>query len=92
MLVRVHAVNVLSDLLGVGDGERARSIEKAMQAIAAEGRGVIVLIRDLGPNSVSEWIEQPRQASARKRRAREIAARSKSASGRKFCATSASTK
>jgi 3,4-dihydroxy 2-butanone 4-phosphate synthase/GTP cyclohydrolase II len=29
-----------------------------MQAIAEEGRGVIVLIRDLRPKSVSEWLAQ----------------------------------
>ena len=29
-----------------------------MRAIGEEGRGVIVLIRDLRPKSVSEWIAQ----------------------------------
>jgi 3,4-dihydroxy 2-butanone 4-phosphate synthase/GTP cyclohydrolase II len=29
-----------------------------MRAVAAEGRGVIVLIRDLRPKSVSEWMAQ----------------------------------
>ena len=33
-------------------------IEKSMRAIAEEGRGVIVLIRDLRPKSVSDWIAQ----------------------------------
>lgn len=57
VLVRVHAVNVPADLLGVGetsDGESA--IAKSMRTIAREGRGVVVLIRDLGAKSVSDWI------------------------------------
>jgi 3,4-dihydroxy 2-butanone 4-phosphate synthase/GTP cyclohydrolase II len=59
VLVRVHVVNPLSDLLGVGDdGARGSLIEKSMQAIAKEGRGVIVLIRDLRPKLVSDWIAQ----------------------------------
>ena len=74
VLVRVHAVNVLADLLGVGAEGRASSlIEKAMRTIAEEGRGVIVLIRDLRPKSVSAWIAQhaeskrPEKAEAERR-------------------------
>lgn len=55
VLVRVHAVNAPADLLGIGPG-RGSVIEKSMQAIAAEGRGVLVLIRDLRAKSVSDWI------------------------------------
>ena len=41
VLVRVHAVNVLADLLGVGGGGREGSlIEKSMRTIGEEGRGV----------------------------------------------------
>jgi 3,4-dihydroxy 2-butanone 4-phosphate synthase/GTP cyclohydrolase II len=59
VLVRVHAVNVLTDLLGIGaGGPRGSLLDKAMRAIAAEGRGAIVLIRDLRPKSVSGWIAQ----------------------------------
>ena len=66
VLVRVHAVNVLADLLGVGaEGTRDSLIEKAMQMIEAEGRGVIVLIRDLRPKSC-------RRGSRRTRRARAV--------------------
>jgi 3,4-dihydroxy 2-butanone 4-phosphate synthase/GTP cyclohydrolase II len=57
VLVRVHAVNPLADLVGVGvDVAGGSLIEKAMQAIAKEGRGVIVLLRDLRPKLSSEWI------------------------------------
>ena len=55
VLVRVHAVNAAGDLLGVGGGTE---IAGAMRAIEAEGRGVLVLIRDLRPKSVSAWIKQ----------------------------------
>ena len=62
VLVRVHAVNALADLLGIGEGsEGGRQIERSMRAIAEEGRGVIVLIRDLRPKSVSEGIERRTQ-------------------------------
>ncbi len=54
VLVRVHAVNAASDLLGVAGGS---DIASAMSAINAEGRGVLVLIRDLRPKSVSDWIK-----------------------------------
>jgi len=57
VLVRVHAVNLLGDVLGVGGrSESGSTIEQAMRAVEAEGRGVIVLIRDLRAQSVSEWV------------------------------------
>ena len=58
VLVRVHAVNFAADQLGVGIGGKSRrgSVQKSMEMIAREGRGVVVLIRDLRPHSISEWI------------------------------------
>jgi 3,4-dihydroxy 2-butanone 4-phosphate synthase / GTP cyclohydrolase II len=59
VLVRVHAVSAPADLLGIGpEATKGSLIESAMRAIAEEGRGVIVLIRDLRPKSVSEWMAQ----------------------------------
>jgi 3,4-dihydroxy 2-butanone 4-phosphate synthase / GTP cyclohydrolase II len=55
VLVRVHAVNPAADLLGIGGGTE---IAGAMKALEAEGRGVLVLIRDLRPKAVSDWIER----------------------------------
>jgi 3,4-dihydroxy 2-butanone 4-phosphate synthase/GTP cyclohydrolase II len=50
-------VNVLSDVVGVDQTcEDGSAIAQAMRAIEAEGRGVIVLIRDLRAKSVSEWV------------------------------------
>lgn len=63
VMVRVHAVNALTDLMGIGvDSDGPSVVARAMQAIADEGRGVLVLIRDLRPKSVSE--EFARQAEA----------------------------
>jgi 3,4-dihydroxy 2-butanone 4-phosphate synthase/GTP cyclohydrolase II len=57
VLVRVHAVNVQGDVLGIGeDVTHGTTVSKSMRAIEKEGRGVVVLIRDLGPKSVSDWI------------------------------------
>ncbi len=57
VLVRVHAVNVPGDLLGIGaEHASGTPVARSMRAIEREGRGVIVLIRDPGPRSVSDWI------------------------------------
>jgi 3,4-dihydroxy 2-butanone 4-phosphate synthase/GTP cyclohydrolase II len=76
VLVRVHAVSVAADLLGIGGVQRESLVQKAMEAIAREERGVIVLIRDLRPHSVSEWIAtrspDPRAGRSEERRLVEI--------------------
>jgi 3,4-dihydroxy 2-butanone 4-phosphate synthase / GTP cyclohydrolase II len=74
----VHAVNALADLLGIREaGEGSRLIDASLRTIEREGRGVVVLIRDLRPKSVSEWIERrtrdPKKSDgARERRQVEI--------------------
>jgi 3,4-dihydroxy 2-butanone 4-phosphate synthase / GTP cyclohydrolase II len=68
VLTRVHAVNPASDLLGIGtDAERATLISKSMEAIAKEGRGVIVLLRDLQPKAVSQWLGERNQPAGKSR-------------------------
>jgi 3,4-dihydroxy 2-butanone 4-phosphate synthase/GTP cyclohydrolase II len=47
VLVRMHTLDPLLDVVGTGPKGRAREFGDAMQAIAAEGRGVLVLLRDL---------------------------------------------
>jgi 3,4-dihydroxy 2-butanone 4-phosphate synthase/GTP cyclohydrolase II len=65
VLVRVHAVNVLADLLGIGGDARAGTIvSRSLAAIDREGRGVVVLIRDLGPKSMSDWVGRQAKAAA----------------------------
>lgn len=57
-LVRVHAGNMLSDVLGISEQGHKRSlVQKALEAIAAEGRGVLVLIRDVRPSAVSDQLK-----------------------------------
>lgn len=57
VLVRVHAVNMPADMLGIDtDGEKGSLIQKSLEIIAQEGRGVLVMIRDLRPRSVSSWL------------------------------------
>jgi 3,4-dihydroxy 2-butanone 4-phosphate synthase / GTP cyclohydrolase II len=64
-LVRVHAVNVLSDVVGIGSRcDEGTAIEQSMCAIAAEGRGIIVLIRDLRPKAISEWVARSNSSTA----------------------------
>ncbi|MBM3620092.1 MAG: 3,4-dihydroxy-2-butanone-4-phosphate synthase [Alphaproteobacteria bacterium] len=46
VLARVHAMNLFSDILGEKSVGRGGEIEAAMRIIAAEGRGVLVLIRE----------------------------------------------
>ncbi|MEO1549170.1 MAG: 3,4-dihydroxy-2-butanone-4-phosphate synthase [Pseudomonadota bacterium] len=46
VLVRMHAVNPFDDLLGLSPG-RSTQLADAMRAIDAEGRGLIVLLRDM---------------------------------------------
>jgi 3,4-dihydroxy 2-butanone 4-phosphate synthase / GTP cyclohydrolase II len=59
VLVRVHAVNPAADLLGVDtDDTRSTLLQNAMRIIAEEGRGVLVLIRDLRPKALSEWVAE----------------------------------
>jgi len=52
-LVRVHRVDVLDDLLGAKGG-RFGQLGAAMKAIEAEGRGVVVLIRDVRSTAVTD--------------------------------------
>ncbi|NDE91428.1 MAG: 3,4-dihydroxy-2-butanone-4-phosphate synthase, partial [Alphaproteobacteria bacterium] len=57
VLVRMHAINVLEDVLGDGSHGRGGEIQAAMQAIEKEGRGVIVLLREPQPSSLSERLQ-----------------------------------
>ncbi len=53
VLVRMHAVDLLEDLLG---GSHQSSLSGAMRMIAEAGRGAVVLIRDHRPHALSERI------------------------------------
>lgn len=57
VLVRMHALNVLDDVLGDHKGGKAKELQNAMSHIAKVGRGVIVLLREPQRSSLSERVE-----------------------------------
>jgi len=46
VLVRMHALDPMLDVVGTGPSGRADEFSAAMQAVADEGRGIVVLLRD----------------------------------------------
>jgi 3,4-dihydroxy 2-butanone 4-phosphate synthase/GTP cyclohydrolase II len=65
VLVRMHAVNVLEDSLGMGrNGNRRSLVERAMRRIGEEGRGVIVLIRDVREGAIMSKLADPGAVAA----------------------------
>jgi 3,4-dihydroxy 2-butanone 4-phosphate synthase / GTP cyclohydrolase II len=56
VLVRVHALNPLEDVLGIGG---AGDLPAAMRLIAAEGRGAVILLRDTNMKMVGEGEQSP---------------------------------
>ncbi len=57
VLVRVHALNVLEDVLGEDNDGRGSQLRAAMEVIHSAGRGVLVLIREPSPTSISDRIK-----------------------------------
>jgi 3,4-dihydroxy 2-butanone 4-phosphate synthase / GTP cyclohydrolase II len=57
VLVRVHAVNMLQDLLGEGESGRGDQLHQAMRMIGEAGRGVVVILREPSPRSISERVK-----------------------------------
>ena len=56
VLVRMHAVNMLDDVLANSRSGRCGLAERAMKMIAAEGRGVVVMLREPSPTAVSDRV------------------------------------
>jgi 3,4-dihydroxy 2-butanone 4-phosphate synthase/GTP cyclohydrolase II len=50
--VRMHALNVLDDVLGSAAAGRGGVLQSAMEMVAALGRGVVVLLREPTPTSL----------------------------------------
>jgi 3,4-dihydroxy 2-butanone 4-phosphate synthase / GTP cyclohydrolase II len=76
VLVRVQALNVLHDVLGIAglggsSGESGTAIEQSMRAIEQEGRGVVVLIRDLRAKSMSDWVQRQSEPDGKRDAAKE---------------------
>ncbi len=55
-LVRMHALSILDDVLGDSFSGKAGELHKAMEMIGAEGRGIVVLIREPAPSSLSDAV------------------------------------
>jgi 3,4-dihydroxy 2-butanone 4-phosphate synthase/GTP cyclohydrolase II len=53
--VRMHGVDLIDDFLGSASNSRLRA---AMGMIAREGRGVVVLLREMWPTKLSERVSQ----------------------------------
>ncbi len=56
VLVRMHALNVLEDVLADSSTGRGGELATAMRMIAAEGRGVVVLLREALRTSLSDRV------------------------------------
>jgi 3,4-dihydroxy 2-butanone 4-phosphate synthase/GTP cyclohydrolase II len=61
VLTRVHACHLLNDLV---TGRGGSELHAAMEAIAAEGRGVVVLLRDWRPDGLSSQLRMERDKAA----------------------------
>ena len=58
VLVRMHAVNILDDVLHDETSGRSGEIESALRIVGEEGRGVVVLIRDTWTQRFSNQVRQ----------------------------------
>ena len=58
VLVRMHAMNVLQDVLGDATSGHGPELHAAMAEIGRAGRGVIVLIREPLPTSLSDAVQR----------------------------------
>ncbi|MCW9035371.1 MAG: 3,4-dihydroxy-2-butanone-4-phosphate synthase [Rhodospirillales bacterium] len=55
-MVRVHAINILDDLLGDHSAGKSHELHKAMEMIGDYGTGVTVIIRESDPKAVSNRV------------------------------------
>lgn len=56
VMVRMHALNVLDDVLGDAASGKSGELQQAMRMIETEGRGIVVLIREPYPRSLSDRV------------------------------------
>ncbi|GGF28605.1 3,4-dihydroxy-2-butanone-4-phosphate synthase [Aliidongia dinghuensis] len=57
VMVRMHALNLLDDVLGCGLSGRGGELQQSMRMIAEAGRGVVVLIREPSPTALSDQVK-----------------------------------
>ena len=58
VLVRMHALNVFDDVLGAMPRGRGGLLQAALETIGRAGRGVVVLIRESTPTSISDRVKR----------------------------------
>ena len=58
VLVRMHAMNVLDDVLCDANSHRLGELHAAMRIVGEAGHGVIVLIREPSPTSLSDQLKR----------------------------------
>ncbi|MEM9046922.1 MAG: 3,4-dihydroxy-2-butanone-4-phosphate synthase [Pseudomonadota bacterium] len=66
VLTRIHVMDPLEDVIALNP-DRWGQVPNAMSAIAAEGRGAVIILRDPSPNAVSDRL-RPRGASPKELR------------------------
>ncbi len=76
VLVRMHALNVLDDVLGDGASGRGGELQAAMRMIGEAERGVVVLLREARATSLSDQVaarlgQPPTERSKASRNLRE---------------------
>lgn len=65
VLVRMHSLNMMTDLLGeVSERRSGHELEAAMQTISDAGRGIVVLLRESSKASLSETISAKMSGSS----------------------------
>ncbi|MDX2223268.1 MAG: 3,4-dihydroxy-2-butanone-4-phosphate synthase [Rhodospirillaceae bacterium] len=57
VMVRMHQVNVLSDLFWESDNAKTGELHRSMEAIAAHSRGVVVVLRDFPGGRLSDRLK-----------------------------------
>lgn len=58
VMVRMHALNVLSDVIAETNEDKGLELKKSMEMIANHGSGIVVIIRDLNKKAISKVIDQ----------------------------------
>ena len=58
VLTRMHVLDPLEDVLCLNE-DRWQQVPNAMSAIAAEGRGAVVILRDSSPTAISDRLSPP---------------------------------
>jgi len=62
LMIRMHALSVLDDVLGDSQSGRADELHAAMEMIGRAERGIVVLIREPKPTSLSDAVNARMQA------------------------------